>query len=117
MRSRRVVAALLALSLLAAACGDDEDDDATSSNDPASEQTDESATEEAGPRTVEHAMGSTEVPAEPERVVVLDSSFLDASLRSAERRVGKECVSKCRYRWSPYHEKKKKKIKRVQVNR
>src|SRR3546814_17789987 len=26
--------------------------------------------------------------------------------RSEERRVGKECVSKCRYRWSPYHEKK-----------
>src|SRR3546814_14256008 len=24
-------------------------------------------------------------------------------LRSEERRVGKECVSKCRYRWSPYH--------------
>src|SRR3546814_14827526 len=23
--------------------------------------------------------------------------------RSEERRVGKECVSKCRYRWSPYH--------------
>src|SRR3546814_15030736 len=23
--------------------------------------------------------------------------------RSAERRVGKECVSTCRYRWSPYH--------------
>src|SRR3546814_16374952 len=23
--------------------------------------------------------------------------------RSAERRVGKECVSKCRFRWSPYH--------------
>src|SRR3546814_13509994 len=22
--------------------------------------------------------------------------------RSEERRVGKECVSKCRYRWSPY---------------
>src|SRR3546814_14545997 len=29
--------------------------------------------------------------------------------RSEERRVGKECVSKCRSRWSPYHEKKKKK--------
>src|SRR3546814_19970996 len=27
--------------------------------------------------------------------------------RSAERRVGKECVSTCSYRWSPYHEKKK----------
>src|SRR3546814_5116489 len=25
--------------------------------------------------------------------------------RSEERRVGKECVSTCRYRWSPYHEK------------
>src|SRR3546814_12706562 len=27
--------------------------------------------------------------------------------RSEERRVGKECVSTCRYRWSPYHETKK----------
>src|SRR3546814_16655147 len=26
--------------------------------------------------------------------------------RSEERRVGKECVSKCRSRWSPYHSKK-----------
>src|SRR3546814_6364159 len=25
------------------------------------------------------------------------------SQRSEERRVGKECVSTCRYRWSPYH--------------
>src|SRR3546814_14447582 len=25
------------------------------------------------------------------------------ALRSEERRVGKECVSTCRYRWSPYH--------------
>src|SRR3546814_13753714 len=24
-------------------------------------------------------------------------------LRSDERRVGKECVSRCRSRWSPYH--------------
>src|SRR3546814_1733210 len=29
--------------------------------------------------------------------------------RSEERRVGKECVSTCRSRWSPYHEKKKRK--------
>src|SRR3546814_12234747 len=27
--------------------------------------------------------------------------------RSEERRVGKECVSTCRSRWSPYHTKKK----------
>src|SRR3546814_14021171 len=26
---------------------------------------------------------------------------------SEERRVGTECVSKCKSRWSPYHEKKK----------
>src|SRR3546814_14780548 len=31
--------------------------------------------------------------------------------RSEERRVGKECVSTCRSRWSPYHEKKKKEKK------
>src|SRR3546814_15566581 len=31
--------------------------------------------------------------------------------RSEERRVGKECVSTCRSRWSPYTYKKKKKNK------
>src|SRR3546814_11649811 len=28
--------------------------------------------------------------------------FTAASIRSEERRVGKECVSTCRSRWSPY---------------
>src|SRR3546814_14261339 len=28
------------------------------------------------------------------------------SMRSEERRVGKECVSTCRSRWTPYHSKK-----------
>src|SRR3546814_15046356 len=31
--------------------------------------------------------------------------FLANDERSEERRVGKECVCKCRSRWSPYHEK------------
>src|SRR3546814_18651856 len=31
----------------------------------------------------------------------------DPARRSEERRVGKECVSTCRSRWSPYHYKKK----------
>src|SRR3546814_8731314 len=31
---------------------------------------------------------------------------LGAAGRSEERRVGKECVSTCRSRWSPYHYKK-----------
>src|SRR3546814_18968589 len=30
-----------------------------------------------------------------------------SGVRSDERRVGKECVSTCRSRWSPYHLKKK----------
>src|SRR3546814_20798075 len=33
------------------------------------------------------------------------------AVRSEERRVGKECVSTCRSRWSPYHKKKKTKTK------
>src|SRR3546814_17430160 len=30
-------------------------------------------------------------------------NLLHSASRSEERRVGKECVSKGRYRWSPYH--------------
>src|SRR3546814_15060744 len=30
-------------------------------------------------------------------------SVLTTYIRSEERRVGKECVSTCRSRWSPYH--------------
>src|SRR3546814_18277686 len=33
--------------------------------------------------------------------------------RSEERRVGKECVSTCRSRWSPYHSQKNKTVIRV----
>src|SRR3546814_6612500 len=32
-----------------------------------------------------------------------DVAILASSPRSEERRVGKECVSTCRSRWSPYH--------------
>src|SRR3546814_12953271 len=35
--------------------------------------------------------------------------LLSSRRRSEERRVGKEWVSKCGFRWSPYHIKKKKK--------
>src|SRR3546814_9583770 len=31
-------------------------------------------------------------------------------IRSEERRVGKECVSRCRSRWSPYH------LKNIHIN-
>src|SRR3546814_21033965 len=38
--------------------------------------------------------------------VVKETKFAGPT-RSEERRVGKECVSTCRSRWSPYHSKKK----------
>src|SRR3546814_16186583 len=39
-------------------------------------------------------------------VVSLVGVLVAAAIRSEERRVGKECVSTCRSRWSPYHSKK-----------
>src|SRR3546814_19473789 len=39
---------------------------------------------------------------------VLDELTIE---RSEERRVGKECVSTCSSRWSPYHKKKKNRTK------
>src|SRR3546814_13203730 len=38
------------------------------------------------------------------RVTAVDGDVvaLEAGLRSEARRVGKECVSTCRYRWAPY---------------
>src|SRR3546814_17660017 len=41
------------------------------------------------------------------KVLMLPKDAADET-RSEERRVGKECVSTCRSRWSPYHEKQKK---------
>jgi iron complex transport system substrate-binding protein len=67
----RAAAALLAATALAAtaACGA-----ATATSDTAEPDTD---TTGAFPRTVVHAMGETEIPTQPERVVVLDSGELD----------------------------------------
>src|SRR3546814_13759643 len=55
------------------------------------------------------------VPAAVQRARFAEVEELDETVRgvggfrSEERRVGKECVSKCRSRWSPYHKKKKTK--------
>src|SRR3546814_13462628 len=43
-----------------------------------------------------HAIGIT-----PEQTAIVVGFILP--FRSEERRVGKECVSTCRSRWSPYH--------------
>src|SRR3546814_12468973 len=36
-------------------------------------------------------------------LALIDNCALDVARRSEERRVGKECVSRCRSRWSPEH--------------
>src|SRR3546814_21089221 len=43
----------------------------------------------------------------PTAVLTLKPNVVETLARSDERRVGKECVSTCRSRWSPYHYKKK----------
>src|SRR3546814_3031425 len=57
--------------------------------------------------TVAHCSGLSEG-----KTNLPSSSFFEGSevltVRSEERRVGKECVSTCRSRWSPDHKKKKR---------
>lgn len=68
----RATALALVAALSLTACGGSDD-----------EGTPEAAPSSSGaafPRTVEHAMGSTEIPAQPERVVVLDTGELDTVL-------------------------------------
>src|SRR3546814_14537428 len=46
-----------------------------------------------------------------------DTQGGEVDYRSEERRVGKECVSTCRSRWSPYHQKKNENTKRLRWNK
>src|SRR3546814_20359621 len=39
----------------------------------------------------------------PKEISIDFIASMNRDYRSEERRVGKECVSKCRSRWSPYH--------------
>src|SRR3546814_17982391 len=70
--------------------------------------------QEIAPPTVEPAPPAKPLePAKPD-IVAAEPAFRKAATpppapRSDKRRVGKECVSTCRSRWSPYHKKKKKK--------
>src|SRR3546814_11444815 len=57
------------------------------------------------------AMTTAMVRNEEQRALVL----ADAT-RSEERRVGKECVSTCRSRWSPYHSKKQQRVNNIDHN-
>ena len=78
-RVPRAAALALVAALSVSACGG-----GAGSTEPAPA----AAAGEAFPRTVEHAMGSTEIPARPERVVVLDTGELASVLSLGVTPVG-----------------------------
>jgi ABC-type Fe3+-hydroxamate transport system substrate-binding protein len=67
----------VAIALILTACGGTAEPGKTTPSDDA-----------AFPRTVEHAMGQTEIPQQPERVVVLDTGELDTALSLGVTPVG-----------------------------
>ena len=76
---RRLLAAITAVLALgtAAACG--------------APAPDQSAAPQEGGRIVDHAMGRTEVPGTPRRVVVLDTGELDAALALVRVESARQC--------------------------
>jgi iron complex transport system substrate-binding protein len=82
MHPRRLAAAMLTLAFAATACGGGASDGGSASTAETAETAETAGGPEAapGPRTVSHDQGETQVPATPERVVVLDSPHLDAAL-------------------------------------
>ena len=80
---------LLPALLLATACGDDDagSEEATATTAPTTEPAD-GRDGAAFPRTIEHAMGTTEIPEQPERVVVLDTGELDSAIALGVTPVG-----------------------------
>ncbi|WP_245160577.1 iron-siderophore ABC transporter substrate-binding protein [Blastococcus sp. CT_GayMR20] len=80
MKSHVLGAVGVVAALVLTACG------STSEADPGVEPT--VAADALFPRTVQHAMGETEIPAEPERVVVLDTGELDSALSLGVTPVG-----------------------------
>src|SRR3546814_5993079 len=59
--------------------------------------------EDDRPRLALLDLAEDQVGGAEQRVDGLALRILDRGRRSEERRVGKECVSTCRSRWSPYH--------------
>src|SRR3546814_1278861 len=57
---------------------------------------------------VDQAAERDRLQAENEALRQQNVDYQNQLSRSEERRVGKECVSTCRARWSPDHSKKKK---------
>jgi iron complex transport system substrate-binding protein len=74
IRPRHVVAMLAAALLLLAGCGS-----GSESGSGGQQATAGDAAQGAFPQTVTHAMGETEIPAQPQTIVALDNTFIDAA--------------------------------------
>ena len=57
----------------------------------------------SGIQEVMITLGISHFPTMEDMDLVTGDFGLSNKIRSEERRVGKECASKCRSRWSPYH--------------
>src|SRR3546814_15901279 len=73
---------------------------------------DESVHKDMGTLVAEHGVNSFKHFMAYKNAIMCEDEVLVNS-RSEERRVGKECVSTCSSRWSPYHEKKKNKTQDI----
>lgn len=83
------LAAIAALLTISACSPSTKSPDSADSQSPG--QTNQTASSESTaqfPRTVKHFMGSTEIPSAPQRIVALDSSYLDAVLLLGGNLVG-----------------------------
>ena len=103
MKKRMLAILLAALMLLGmlAGCGTEETSAAESA---ASEASEAPATE--APADNNEPTEAPDSAAEPGSTVEEGSALEETGYtytRSEERRVGKECASMCRSRWSPYH--------------
>ena len=106
----KAVPLLAALCLLAAGCGGGQDGAGTPSPTPASSSSSAVAEQflglwEVGDYDAMYDLlaPSSQAEISREKFVGRYQAIAEEATRSEERRVGKECVSLCRSRWSPYH--------------
>jgi iron complex transport system substrate-binding protein len=95
--SLRFIALLFVLTLALAACGKDDlaaqSETQSTPKEEGTEATENTEAEAPSERVVMHAMGDTTVPAEPQRIVVLDNGALDNLLALGSIPVGATTVS------------------------
>jgi iron complex transport system substrate-binding protein len=77
----KIVAALAGLALVAlAGCGASTDPETAAPDKTTSAEAEATAAPAGFPRTIDHAMGSTEIKSKPKRVLALDASYVDNTL-------------------------------------